>query len=265
MRVAWLTDIHLNFVPYRDRLAFYARLRETRADGFLIGGDIGESASVSEFLKEMESEISAPIWFVLGNHDFYRGSIAGTRLRTERQTSESARLHWLSSSGVVHLTEHSALIGHDSWADGRLGNYQDSEVVLNDYVLIEEFRGLTKEKRLPTLHRLGEEAADYLEAQARLALARHSEVIVLTHVPPFREACWHEGRVSGSDFLPHFACGAVGERLAAVMRGHPEAKMTILCGHTHSGGSVDIGANLQVLTGASEYGSPAIQCIFEFP
>ena len=45
------------------------------------------------------------------------------------------------------------------------------------------------------------------------ALERFEHVLVLTHVPPFREACWHEGRISGDDYLPYFACKATGDVL----------------------------------------------------
>jgi Icc protein len=88
-------------------------------------------------------------------------------------------------------------------------------------------------------------------------------VIVLTHVPPFRDACWHEGRISEEDGLPHFACRAVGERLVAVARANPERTITVRCGHTHSGGVARILPNLVVYTGAAEYRKPAVQRVFD--
>ena len=84
-------------------------------------------------------------------------------------------------------------------------------------------------------------------------------VIVLTHVPPFREACWHRGRVSDDEWLPHFACRAVGEALVEAMAAHPECEMTVLCGHTHSAGEAQVLPNLRVLTGGAEYGRPEVQ------
>ena len=37
------------------------------------------------------------------------------------------------------LTKDTCLIGHDGWADGRLGDFSGSKVLLNDYVEIKNF------------------------------------------------------------------------------------------------------------------------------
>jgi hypothetical protein len=65
------------------------------------------------------------------------------------------------------LTNRTALVGHGGWADGRLGNYAGSTVLLNDYVLIEDFAELVPgspvpgcESRLSLLNRLGEGIGD---------------------------------------------------------------------------------------------------------
>ena len=260
MRLGWVTDLHLNFVRPHDRSEFYAALREQRLDALLLGGDIGEADSATFFLSEIEDALRLPIYFVLGNHDFYRGSIRAVRAAA---ANLSGRLHWLPASGVVELTADTALVGHDSWADGRVGDFFRSEVMLNDYVLIEELRTQDKQQRYEKLNALGDEAADFLDARVREALARSKNIVVLTHVPPFREACWHEGRISDSDYVPHFACKAVGDRLVAIMRDHPDCKMTVLCGHTHSSGEAHILDNLVVLTGGAQYGKPALQQVMD--
>jgi predicted phosphodiesterase len=263
LRIGWLTDLHLNFVSPRKRTAFYSQLRKRKLDAILLGGDIGEADSVTQLLAEIESHLQMPIYFVLGNHDFYRGSIASVREAVARQAAASRWLHWLPTSAVVALTPTTALAGHDSWADGRLGDFFRSEVLLNDYLLISEFYGQEKEERYAQLNALGDEAAEFLERRAREALAGWRDIIVLTHAPPFRESCWHEGRISDDDYLPHFACRAVGERLAAIMRDCPGKTMTVLCGHTHSSGAARILDNLIVYTGHAQYGEPELQRVFE--
>jgi hypothetical protein len=110
---------------------------------------------------------------------------------------------------------------------------------------------------------ISSQAAEFLERRACEALAARRNIIVLTHVPPFRESCWHEGRISDDDYLPHFACRAVGDRLAAIMRDRPSQMMTVLCGHTHSSGAVRILDNLIVYTGQAQYGEPELQRVFE--
>jgi hypothetical protein len=204
-----------------------------------------------------------PIYFVLGNHGYYGGSMTSVHEAIARETASSRWLRWLASSGVIAQTQHSALIGHDSWADGRLGDFFRSEAVLNDYLLIAELRGLDKPKLFSKLNALGNEAACYMEGLLTKALEQRCNVVVLTHVPPFREACWHEGRLSDDDWLPHFSCKSVGDRLAAAMRAHPNRTMTVLCGHTHSSGRAEILQNLTVLTGCAKYGKPEIQQVLE--
>ena len=75
---------------------------------------------------------------MLGNHDFYRGSIPKTRQEVAEVAQESRHLEYLTASGVIELTPKTAIIGHDGWADGRLGDYENTEVILNDHLLIAE-------------------------------------------------------------------------------------------------------------------------------
>jgi 3',5'-cyclic-AMP phosphodiesterase len=83
---------------------------------------------------------------------------------------------------------------------------------------------------------LSDEAARHLKGVLASAVEKYPHVIVATHVPPFREAAWHQGLPSGDDFLPYFACKAMGDVLLAVAQSHPGCQILVLCGHTHAGG-----------------------------
>ena len=144
-KLIWVTDIHLNFVE----LVY----------SILIGGDIAEAKDLMKYLKILEDLLKCPIYFVLGNHDFYHGSIREVREKIMDLVKTSGFLNWLPACGVVRITDKTCLIGHGSWADGRLGDYYSSEVWLNDYVLIKELKGLNKEERLIKLNELGDRAA----------------------------------------------------------------------------------------------------------
>lgn len=264
MRLAWLTDIHLNFLEPMARRAFYARVLAQGPDAVLVGGDIGEGPRLSAYLLEMERAVGLPIYFVLGNHDFYGGSIAQVRAEVARLCESSQFLHYMPKTGVVAVGEATGLLGHDSWADGRFGDYEGSNMILNDYFLIRDLALADKAERLRKMQRLARLAAAFFSRELPGALRRFERIIVLTHVPPFREACWYQGHISNDSALPHFACKAVGEVLLGAMRSRPDRRMTVLCGHTHGGGRADILPNLTVLTGAATYGEPEIQRIFEF-
>jgi hypothetical protein len=265
MKLAWLTDVHLNFLPPAAREAFVDTLADTRADAVVLTGDTGEAHDVAAHLHAIADRVARPVYFVLGNHDFYRGSVAGVREKVRSLCSVTPNLHWLPDAGVVPLTADACLIGHDGWGDGRLGDYRGSGVRLNDFGLIGEFGGFDEaaDARLSKLHALGDEAAAHFRSVLPAALARFRQVVVATHVPPFREACWHEGRVSGDDWLPFFTCKAAGDALAAAMAAAPDRRMTVLCGHTHGGGEALVLPNLRVLTGGARYGMPEVQRVLE--
>jgi 3',5'-cyclic AMP phosphodiesterase CpdA len=263
MRLAWLTDIHLNFLAPPSVERFLDSLRQADANAILLGGDIGEAQNVISHLARLAEAAPAPVHFVLGNHDFYHGSICAVRDAAEELCRRLPTLNYLTRAGVVELTPALGLVGHDGWADGRLGDYPGSTVMLNDYALIRELRGMTKDDRRRHLEALGDEAAGHVRRWLPEALATYPRVLFLTHVPPFREACWHQGRTSNDEWLPHFTCRAVGDALVEIAERHPDRQITVLCGHTHSSGQTSPRPNLVVHTGQAEYGQPRIQRVWD--
>jgi len=262
-RIVWLTDPHLNFLMSGRCEAFLQTVAEAKPDALLISGDIAESLDICHYLEEIEKHVAAPVYFVLGNHDYYYGSIAETRQRVAQFCDDHPRMHFLTCGGVVRLTERVGLVGHDGWADGRLGNYERSLVTLQDWKLIEELKSLPKMDRWQALKELADDAAAHIGSVLSEALARFEQVIVLTHVPPYREACWHEGAISDGDWAPHFTCQAVGQAILAAAAEHPERHVTVLCGHTHGSGETWPAPNVHVITGGADYGRPSITRVWQ--
>ncbi len=263
LRLAWLSDIHLNFVERPHLPEFFSRLAACDCDGFLLGGDIAEAPSVADYLAQLAESVDVPIYFVLGNHDFYFGSLAEVRSKIRRLCRHKSNLIWLPDAGVVSLSSRTALVGHDGWADARLGDYERSLVMMNDYRLIAELAGMSKAQRWPVLKALGDEAAEHIQRVLPQALARHDHVVLLTHVPPLREACWYQGQTSNDEWLPHFTCYAMGKAILEIMQQHPNSRLTVLCGHTHSPGECRPLANVKILTGRADYGQPEIQDVLQ--
>lgn len=263
MRLAWLTDLHLDFVdpPVVDALA--REVLAARPDAILIGGDIGMAADVVGYLERLSALLPLPIFFVLGNHDFYGGSIASLRAEVGSLARRASNLTYLTGSGPVALTRQTSLIGHDGWGDGGFGNTDTTPVVLNDFLCIDELRVPDRLALSRVLRELGEEAARHFQVTLPPALQDHEHVVVLTHVPPFRQAAWHQGRESDADWIPFFACKAAGEVLRRVMAEHPDRRLTVLCGHTHGQGRCRVTSNIDVITGSAEYGRPRLQDVIE--
>ncbi len=263
MRLAWLTDIHLNFVDEWELARFTEALATSDSDGVLIGGDIAQAPTLADSLRDFAARVDLPIYFVLGNHDYYLGSLAEVRAEMTALAAEVDSLHYLPTTGAVELTASTALIGIGGWGDGRLGNLAGSRVRLNDYVLIDDLAGLSGEPLAQQLAELGHGEAAALRAILAPAAHRFENLLVLTHVPPFREACWHQGEISNPQWLPHFTCKATGDVLRDIATAHPECRLEVLCGHTHSAGEAELLPNLHLRTGRAVYGSPVIQDIIE--
>jgi len=263
MRAVWLTDIHFDAASPSAVERLLRSVSRARPDVVLVGGDMAEADTVEDTLLRLRDGVGVPVCFVLGNHDFYNGSIAGVRAAVRALCAREKNLHWLSESGVHRLTERTALIGHEGWGDGRLGNYEESPVELNDFYLIDELGVGDPWELLAVLERLGDEAAAHVRSVLPGALDAFEKVVFLTHVPPFREAAWYEGELSSDDYLPFFVCKAVGDILMECMSNHPHRELTVLCGHTHGEGRARVLPNLEVMTGGARYGRPAIQTVLE--
>lgn len=262
-RLAWGTDLHFDHAGAHARERFLAEVEESGAEALLLSGDLGEADTVAGFLEELEARLARPIYFVLGNHDFYGSSIERVRADVAGTARRARELHWLTAEGPIELSPTVGLVGHDGWSDARNGDWEDSRVKLTDYRLIQDLAGLDRDRLRAKLQALGDEAAAHLGRVLPEAARRFAEVILVTHVPPFPLACLYEGRPADSVWLPHFTCGAVGEVLTRVMAEHPACRLTVLCGHTHCPARFHAAANIDVVTGGAEYGSPRLASLLE--
>jgi predicted MPP superfamily phosphohydrolase len=262
VKLAWATDIHLNFLESTEVEQWARTLTAWPVDAVILTGDLAEAPDLCDQLSVLANEWSRPIYFVLGNHDYYRGSFAEVHTRVRALCASNPLLTWLDDVDVVPLTETTGLIGHQGWSDCRLGDVEGSGVFMNDWRLIEDLRlafGEGGDGLRNTLRSLGDAAAAHVKRVLPLALERFEHVLLATHYPPFADACWHEGKHSDDEWLPHLACAAVGDVLLDVVARHPGRHVTVLCGHTHSGGVCWPLPNLEVRTGRAEYSAPELQ------
>lgn len=212
----------------------------------------------------VEQAFGVPVYFVLGNHDFYglSGLDAAVEWRKVNQPSQPGVV-WLRDAPPVELCPGVVLTGHEGWYDARCGDPMGTDVMLRDFFEIGDFRSFMGLRPTRFVDRVGlveacRAVADRWAEEARgklaAALAQSpTRVLFATHVPPFARACWHKGAVSDVNWLPWFTNVALGAVLADVATANPKVRFDVYCGHTHSPGIYTHLPNLVVYTGRSEY------------
>lgn len=258
MKLCWITDPHLNFLPPKPTLGFTAK---PWYDAIVMTGDIAEAPSLLRLLYEYADNepFDCPIYFVLGNHDYYRGSFEWVRQQVA-EADLGSRLIWLDAADPILLDGETALVGAEGWYDGVLGDSYGSGVVMSDFKLIEDLRGASYNRGvlLGVLRERARLSVAAVRPKLLAALYLRKKVVFATHYPPFEGACWHEGKVSDKDWLPWFTCAAMGEMLSAMAANHLDSQILVLCGHTHGEGVYQHAPNLRVLTGKAAYGVPMV-------
>jgi len=268
MKLGWATDIHLDSAHRERREAFYNRIKAEGLNALVLTGDNSSAPHLHSHLLELAVRTAVPLYFVNGNHDYYGGSIGETRNEcTSRYGELGKSIVYLPTQDYVALSPSTVLIGQDGWYDGRNGDFENSPVELNDFVIIEELSRKSKDKRLEIMQLLADNDAREVHRKCSVAaqIPGLKKIIVATHVPPFRQSAWHEGQPSNRDFLPYFSNRSFGESVLESTEEFRQGggEVTILCGHVHSSGVYYVSPGLECLTGAAKYGKPSIQQSFK--
>lgn len=250
MKIGWITDPHLDYIPVRNIEAYFKKL--SHLDGIVITGDIAEASSLRTCLEVVQRSSKTEIFFVLGNHDYWGSSIRGV--------SEQAKK--LNLPGVFYIDQKriefgkSVMVGVNGFYDGRSGNPVDkSRAISNDTENIEELKLATKLQLKIALENLGKEFAD----QAREIVLHAIEygarkIYIATHFPPYRAASMYDGRVCDNEHAPYFVNTSLGSVLSEIADSHLDREFVVLCGHSHHEAMVQMHDNLVVMAGMGRYG-----------
>jgi len=258
MKLIWISDPHLEFLSFVQAEAFLHSVAGHQPDALLITGDISTASLMRRHFTDLAVSFSCPIYLTLGNHDFYGGSFDEVDRIVREFCSTYPHLIHLGHGEIITLNSETALIGHRGWADGRAGLGSQSPFRLNDQRLIKDLTDLDTEALFQKLGRLGDASADYIRTLAPKAFSRAKNLIVATHVPPFPEAALYQNKPSSPDHAPFFVNVALGEALLEIAAAHPEAGISVLCGHTHHGAWYHPRPNLTVKVAHAAYAAPAI-------
>jgi len=265
MKLAWASDIHLDMVRFPGQFGDYV----PESDALVITGDISRSEQMRHNLEQVRQFYRKPIYFVMGNHDFWGSSFEQMESVADRMTGTATYLR----RRVIALTVDCALVGVDGWYDGRFGKPFQSNFEMNDWTEIMSLRKHydyfqwnhgDREYFLDVLRlRADRDAADLLYSLSAAIEQGFSSVIVATHIPPFDEVAVHEGRPQHDYARPWYVSKATGDVLDSVAEENPQVNFTVLCGHTHSRNSIIRAPNMIAKAAQSNYGFPEVECVIE--
>lgn len=260
--IAWASDTHFNLTT-ENKIKKFCKdiIFEDECIGLILTGDIAESDSVLKHLVELYSQIQIPIYFVLGNHDYYKSSIK--TVTQELMAKLPPNIHWLTTIDYIPISEDICLVGNENWWDGRSGSLEslgllDGIIMAPDYMLIEDIAWLSKEQRFEKLRELADKATQQIISKLLSAFEKFNEVILCVHVPPFEESCEHNGTRMTDNWLPHFNHKALGDSLLEFMSTRKEKKLTVLAGHTHESTVYKPLKNLTVKVANASYFVPTV-------
>lgn len=276
-KYAWATDVHLEFLgDTDDRVVKFARsIVEQSPTGVFLTGDISIAPRLIYHLSVLERELQRPIYFVLGNHDYYRSDIETVRKQMRELSNFSQYLKYLPTTPYAVLSPSTAVVGHDGWYDALNGDWQNSGFTMTDWSQIHEFVpyggrssqkfNIDKASIVTLCRKLAHEGVTHVAAGIKAAVRYHKNVVVLTHFPPFAEAHVYQGKIGDSWAQPWFTSKMMGDMLLDAARTYPNTSFTILAGHTHGRVTVQAAPNMVVHVGDAEYNRPKLQSMIELP
>lgn len=274
MRLTWATDIHLDFITNPNDVLASSRNLDVfcslfkESDGVILSGDISLSPFLRDHLIALESRLERPIYFVLGNHDFWFSDFSTIRRDTARLASSSEYLKYLSVVPYIELSKDVFMIGHDGWYDGFYGEAKFSNYIMNDWVHITDYAPF-REDRINHNFILGVARQQALIATQHVAKSIKSlltqrkpqKIIVVTHVPPFTQPLEH-ARGNRNDMYPWYASKVMGDMLLLAANSNPHVQFEVFCGHCHTEYNGYITSNLLLHAGGAEYSEPKPQLTF---
>ncbi len=233
MKMAWLTDLHLDQAEKDKRERFLLELRKAEFDFAVITGDISSPVFLGRDLLALGTACEPRrVFFVLGNHDTQQPQREATMPSVIALCRSQRNLRPVWKQEVIPLTANAALIGHHGsvCSEGQ-----------------------------------GGAASCHFRTVLPRALSRFRQVWLITHVPPFVQAVRFSGQPVWGKKLDRFVNRSSGGVIAGIARQFPGRKVSVLSGHTHHGRSTRISAAVDITVGSARPGYPQIQKIIEVP
>lgn len=246
----WATDIHLNYFTDEYICNFGKALaKEYKAKGLIISGDISLGNKLERNLKTLSSAVQMPIYYVLGNHDYWYSSFSEVDHLTDKLSADNSLIDLNKS--LIKINEDTILIGFTGWYDCRFGKI-NSEISMSDWSKISDYKD---QDPISVSQKRSSFYSSFKERALSLQDLGVKNQIIVTHFPPF------EKLIKGKkDAKPFYGSSDSGNMLLAL--GNHYNKLICLSGHTHSKASYHLN-NLSCYVGEACRGKPSLAGIID--
>lgn len=261
--IAWMTDTHFNLLKPEEFKIFVAQLNSSGFTDLWLTGDISCGTEICFHLSYLAENFPGQIYFILGNHDYYKLFIAESRQMVQKLSQKYSNLHYLTfENQPVPFNEDTALIGDDGWYDGLWREPQTSLIFWWDWYFIKDFRCLfSAEERLTLMQKLAHDALNRIRTNLESALKTHSTIYLLSHIPPWPAR--HRWKLIENFWKPYNSSKLLASMLMDLMTEHPDKKLIVLSGHTHLKRQEEISHNIELRVGEANFHSPQVQELIE--
>lgn len=266
-KYGWLTDTHFDFLSKSEFLKYVSHLESQNLDGIFLTGDVSTGQEVSFHLKTLSRILRKPIYFVLGNHDFYRSTFKNISDEVTYLAETDPNLHFMSASPEpLYLNDKVAVIGHDGWYDARFRNPLTTLVFAMDFLFINDFKFKNSNAdRIRLVRELADKSAKHVEYQLYKAIETHDIIYLLTHVPPWPRLTHRFFGLADAFWMPYNSSMIMADTIISIMKYHPNKKLIILSGHTHLGRTEKISNNIELRVGDASLRRTELQDVIFIP
>jgi 3',5'-cyclic-AMP phosphodiesterase len=278
-KLVWLTDCHLDHVAQtmgnRGIIEFIDTVKAQQPDMVVITGDTSTSKLFCEHISAIEAGLRCPIYFIMGNHDYWGGSMDSLRANVKSLTQVAQQLKYMPLVSHIMIGSKTAVVGHDCWYDANVGDPMRSSFIMNDWFQIKEFQQYVRQtedtsrvfrdKNSLVLHarKLANEGVNHIAEGIKSASRYANRIFVLSHPVPFNTAHIYNGKQGSNDAAPWYVCKTLGDTLMEAAKAYPNISFVSLSGHTHGEYNGQMLKNLKVHVGGALYNLPRIAGIFD--
>lgn len=244
---SWSSDIHITNQSDLEQVVFGEYLRsqieQSNSPIHVISGDLGwQGQGVAPFIK-VDAELiglDTKVLFIRGNHD-----LKDSDVKNSDQFIEISDRFINIHQRIAQINHNSCIIGHNGAPDFRaFGENLRYNVTFHNTapfnfpeILNVPDGHLLEPLEIGKLLRIKADlSTDYIIETATDALTLYQRVYILTHYPPFAEACIKpEGSNTTSKVLPALTNINLGKKLIELMSNpsNQSKHLEVLCGHTH--------------------------------